>query len=236
VNGAMVEAGDYSGPEGARRVLRNTGVDVAILETARGGLIRRGIGVARADVALITNVDEDHLGESGIVDLNALVETKLVVRRAVGPDSCLILNADDPNLVMRAADLDLPLAWFALSPEPEPIARQLAAGGEAAWLDGESLMLQKDGIRKTVTTIPEVPIALGGAARFNIANALAAILVANRLGISPVHIASGLSAFTGSPDENPGRGNVFDIGGVRESSWITLTIRTAFARYSTWRL
>jgi len=215
VGGATVEEGDYSGPEGARKVLRNAGVDVAILETARGGLLRRGIGVARADVALITNVDEDHLGESGIANIDALVETKLVVRRAIGPDACLILNADDPNLVARAAELDLPLAWFALSPAPEPIARQIAAGGEAAWLDGESLILQKNGARETVATIPEIPIALGGAARHNIANALAAILVGNRLGIAPAFIASGLRAFTGSPDENPGRGNVFDIGGVR---------------------
>jgi len=215
VGGETVEEGDYSGPEGARRVLRDERVETAILETARGGLLRRGLAVTRADAALVTNVSEDHLAEWGVTDLGTLVRAKLVVHRVVPPDGRLVLNAEDPELVLRAAAIDRPLAWFALDGANGTVRRHVDRGGDAAWLDGDTLVLARDGGAEAVLAASEVPIALGGAARYNVANALAALLVGSRLGFDTGALAEGLRRFTGSAAENPGRGNVFDLGGVR---------------------
>ena len=103
VRGEPVAEGDYSGPEGARLALRRREVETAILETARGGLLRRGLTVERADVAVVTNIAADHLGEFGVQDLRQLAETKLLVARAIGPAGRVVLNADDPVLVEAAA-------------------------------------------------------------------------------------------------------------------------------------
>jgi len=209
IDGETVETGDYSGPEGARRAMRDPRVDVALLETARGGILRRGLAVDRADVALVTNVTEDHFGEYGVTDLVDLARAKLTVARAVGPDCLLVLNAEDALLREHAGEVAAPTAWFALD------GAALGPDGEAAWLDGDTLVLRRDGERTDLLTVAEIPIAFGGAARHNVANALAAILVATRLGIDTDSMAEGLRAFSGSPDENPGRGNVMEVGGVK---------------------
>jgi cyanophycin synthetase len=114
VGGKLVKEGDYSGPEGARRVLRQPKVGTAILETARGGLLRRGLTVERADVAVVTNVAADHLGEFGVQDLRQLAETKLLVARAIGPGGRVVLNADDSVLVEAATTVRAPIVWFSL--------------------------------------------------------------------------------------------------------------------------
>lgn len=202
VGDEFVLRGDYSGPEGARRVLRDPRVTAAVLETARGGLLRRGLSVDRADAAIVTNVTEDHLGEFGVGDLAALTRAKLVIGRAIGPDGLLVLNADDPELVREAAELSTPTAWFSLAP--------LTPGRPGAWLDDDVLTLPTG----PVIDVNEIPITLGGAARYNVANALAALLAGAKLGLSREAMAKGLAGFTGSPDENPGRGNRFDLGGV----------------------
>src|SRR5206468_3212752 len=103
VGDQVVAVGDYSGPNGARTVLRDRRVEVAFLELARGGILRRGLAVPRAHVALVTNVANDHLGEFGIFDVPALADTKMVVARAVGPAGRVVLNADDPLLLERGA-------------------------------------------------------------------------------------------------------------------------------------
>ncbi len=214
VGDEFVLRGDYSGPEGARRTLWDPHVTFAVLETARGGLLRRGLSVDRADAAIVTNVTEDHLGEWGVGDLASLTRAKLVVRRAIDARGLLALNADDPELVREAAGLTTPLGWFALDPVNETILRQLENGRDAAWLDGDTLVLAAAGDVAGVTGVDEIPITLGGAARYNVANALAALLAGAKLGLSREGMAEGLAGFTGSPDENPGRGNRFDIGGV----------------------
>ena len=112
VGDRTVDQDDYSGPSGARLLLRQPDVEVAVLETARGGLLRRGLAVQRADVAVVTNIADDHLGEFGVETLEALAETKLLVARALGGDGRLVLNADDPVLVPAAARLAAPIAWF----------------------------------------------------------------------------------------------------------------------------
>jgi len=215
VGGTLVKHGDYSGPEGARRVLRDPRTEIAILETARGGLVRRGLAVDRADVALVTNIAEDHLGDFGLTDLDTLARIKLVVSRAVHPANRLVLNAEDPLLVRHAETLPHAPAWFALDGGNATIRRAVEAGGGAAWLDGTTLVLAGSGVVEEVTGVGEVPITLDGAARYNVANALAAILVADGLGLDPSAIATGLRRFGGGPEENPGRANVFDLNGVK---------------------
>ncbi|MEN8149310.1 MAG: Mur ligase family protein [Planctomycetota bacterium] len=215
VGGAAVREGDYSGPEGARHVLRNEKTEIAILETARGGLLRRGLAVDRADVVVVTNIAEDHLGDFGLGDLATLARIKLVTTRAVESPAHLVFNAEDPILVRHAAELPGPPAWFALDAENASVRAAREAGSAAAWFDGRALWLAEGGTETEVVAVEDVPIALGGAARHNVANALAALLAAARLGRSPEEMAAGLGGFAGSPEENPGRANVFDLGGVK---------------------
>jgi UDP-N-acetylmuramyl tripeptide synthase len=209
-----LERGDWSGPGGARLLLRDRRVEAAVLEAARGGILRRGLAVSRADAAIITNIAEDHFGEFGVFDLHSLARSKLVVRRALGPSRPLVLNADDPTLVELAPQGEVPIVWFTLEP-PSPLVRaHLEAGGDAALLDAGQLVLARGARRIALAAVDELPIALGGVARHNIANALGAAALASYLGVPPAQIAQGLRDFGGGPGENPGRLNLFSLGGV----------------------
>ncbi|MEM1204651.1 MAG: Mur ligase family protein [Acidobacteriota bacterium] len=208
VRGEEIGSGDYSGPGGARLVLRDPRVEVGLLETARGGMLRRGLGVDSADVALVTNVAEDHLGEWGIHDVEELLEAKMIVRRAARH---LVLNADDPRVSARGAELDHPHTWFALDPASGP----LADGADAFLRIRDRLVMRLGDGETTLATVDGVPVTLGGAAHHNVANALAACAVAHRLGFGLEAIRSGLQGFGASAAENPGRLNLFDLGGVR---------------------
>ena len=179
-----IGSGDYSGPEGARRILRDPRVEVAILETARGGIQRRGLVVPRVDAAAITNVAADHLGEFGIHGLTDIADVKMVVARAVKSTGTLVLNADDPTLVSRAPGIAATLAWFSLA-------------------DAGRLI-----------DVTAIPAAFGGAAKHNVANAMAAALLARALGIDKDATARGLASFRNGPDENPGRLNLIPLGGA----------------------
>jgi cyanophycin synthetase len=222
VGGEVVDRGDFSGPGGARALLRDRRVEVAILETARGGLLRRGLAVHRADAALVTNIAADHLGEFGILDLPALTEAKLVIARAVGPRGRIVLNADDPELVAaagRRGGLGAPIVWFSLDAASPIVKKALAAGGEVCFLDGGALVLAhgkgKSRERIEVTRVENVPVAFAGAARHNVANALAAIAMASAIGIPAEAMAKGLQRVGNTLADNPGRANIFERDGVR---------------------
>ena len=219
VGGELIERGDFSGPGGARTLLRDRRVEVAILETARGGLLRRGLAVDRADAALVTNIAADHLGEFGILDLPSLAAAKLVVTRAVGPEGRIVLNADDPQLVAAAAALSAPILWFSLDSGNPVVQQALAAGGEAAFLQDGALVLARGGENRKeiieITRVEAVPVTFGGAARHNVANALAAIGMASAIGIPAEAMATGLRRVGNSPEDNPGRANLFERDGVR---------------------
>ncbi len=206
--------GDWSGPGGARMVLRDPRVEAAVLETARGGMLRRGLAVTRADAAIITNIAEDHFGEFGIADLASLAQAKLVVARALGAEGRLVLNADDPVLVEQAPRGRMPIVWFSLEPANQVIQAHLEGGGQAAMLEGDQLLLAHARQRVPLATLSEVPITLGGAARHNVANALGTAALAAAVGVPPEEITQGLRSFGGGPGENPGRLNVFSFGGV----------------------
>ncbi len=214
IAGRWVDQGDYSGPNGARLLLREQDVEVAVLETARGGLLRRGLAVERADVAVVTNVADDHLGEFGVQDLATLAETKLLVARAIGADGRVVLNADDPMLVAAAPGLTAPVAWFSLDPANPVVAAHVARGGRAAVAGPDGLTLVERGRRTLLALTGEIPMTLGGAARHNVANALAAIAAAGGLGISIEAIGKTLRRFGQDPGDNPGRANLLEVGGL----------------------
>jgi UDP-N-acetylmuramyl tripeptide synthase len=214
VDGARLNAGDYSGPVGARTLLRHPAVQAAVLETARGGLLRRGLAVRDADVAVVTNVSADHYGEYGIHSLADLAAAKLAVARARRPGAPLVLNADDPVLAAQGAGADAPLAWFALDDDHATL-RAARARGEATcgWRDG-TLWLQARGTRTALGAVDDLPLALGGLATYNLANLAAAALAADALGIPVATIAAGLARFGSDPADNPGRLQRWTLGGA----------------------
>jgi UDP-N-acetylmuramyl tripeptide synthase len=214
VGGRFLEESDFSGPSGARMLLRRPEVETAVLETARGGLLRRGLAVEHARAAVVTNIAADHLGEFGVQTLDQLAETKLLVARAVRPGGVVVLNAEDPVLVRWAGRVDAEIAWFSLDPSAPPLRAHLARGGAAAVLDGGRLMRIEGSTATTLATVDAMPFALGGAARHNVANALAAVAAAGALGLDGGAIGRALERFGRSPADNPGRANQIELGGV----------------------
>lgn len=213
-----LDQGDYSGPGGAREVLRNPKVNVAILEVARGGMLRRGLGAEKADVALITNVAEDHLGEYGVNTLEELIEAKFIVRKSLGPAGKLILNADDTGIVsfVKKLGTSLPneIIWFSLDKNNPQLADHFLKQGSAYFVDAEKLIVQTGAEATAICTVTDVPITLNGYAKHNIYNTLAAAALTHTMGASIEQIKAGLCSFVGDQKNNPGRGNIFTINGA----------------------
>ncbi len=207
VGSEVVALGDFSGPNGARTVLRDRRVQVGVLEVARGGILRRGLPITHARAAVVTNVANDHLGEYGILDVDALADAKLVVTRAVTGDGRAVLNADDPRVLARGLALGCPVLWFSLDASHETLRAHMQAGGDAAWLENDMLRLVRSGERYDVVRVDQVPVTFAGAARYNVANALAAIGAAAALDVPVAAMRDGLSGFESSPASNPGRAN-----------------------------
>lgn len=223
----ILDTGDYSGPGGARTLLRHPDTEIAVLEVARGGLLRRGLGVERAAAALVTNVAHDHLGEYGINTVEELAEAKFIVRKALKDSAPLILNADCAKIVARAERLEpefsensaARLVWFGLDCENVVIARHLDAGGRAVCLHEGWIEIRQAGNARRIIKAADIPATMGGAARHNTSNALGAIALCRamgqELGIGDAALKSGLAGFRGDERDNPGRGNWFEHGGVR---------------------
>jgi len=204
IDDQRLDEGDYAGPGGARAVLRHPAAGVAVLETARGGLLRRGLAVEDADVALITNIAADHLGDFGSRSLDELLEIKWIISRAVRRAGTLVLNADDARLVEQARDYAGRIAWFSLDPD----RRDVEFRPDDGWL-----VRDRDGRPQRLCRIDEIPLTLNGGARYNVANALAAAAVCSRLGAGAEAIAAGLTRMR--REDNPGRGNIYTVEGVR---------------------
>ena len=203
----ILDKGDYSGPGGARLAMRDPRVEIGVLELARGGILRRGLPLARASAALVTNVASDHLGEYGIYDLDGIADTKLVVAKALLHGGRLIVNADDPRLAERAPGRAPELAWFGMAPGG-PIR-------DGAALKDGLIVLRRGGRSLPVLPAAEVRIAMGGAARHNVANALAAVAGADTLGLPIDAMAQALRSFGADEADNPGRGVLREIAGVK---------------------
>lgn len=215
VGDEILDRGDYSGPGGARTLLRHPLSGAVVLEVARGGLLRRGIGVEHADGALITNIAADHLGGYGINTVAEMAEAKFIVRRALSVDAPLILNVDDPESVRLAGSLSNQIIWFGLDAGDPVLQAHLEKQGRAAYLFDGWLVLAEDGKSRKIVKASDIPITFNGAARYNISNALGAMALCQVLGIADDALATGLKRFSGDAEENPGRGNLFEKKGIR---------------------
>lgn len=215
VGDEILDRGDYSGPAGARLLLADARLELAVLEVARGGILRRGVPVTRARVAVVTNVAADHLGQYGITTVPELAEVKLAVQGGLAPGGLLVLNADDPMLVAAATGRAGQVAWFSLDPENPKIVAARAAQRPCGWLEKGALWLSDGTVETGLIAAAEVPLTLGGAARYNIENALAAALAARALGLPDEAIRKVLATFRSDAIDNPGRANEFVVRGAR---------------------
>ena len=217
----VLATGDYSGPAGARMVMRERRTQAAILETARGGILRRGIAVSQANTAVVTNVSSDHFGEYGIHDLTGLAEVKLAVAAAVTARGLLVLNADDPQLRAQAERLVQrfgripPLGWFAANPDQEMLRTYRLRGASTCGVREGRLHLNHGGAEHDLGLISAMPLSMGGIAAYNVANMAGAALAAVALGIAPTTIAAVFARFGSSVTDNPGRLMRFVVGGVK---------------------
>ncbi len=213
--GQALETGDFSGPTGARTALRHPGAQAAILEAARGGMLRRGLAVEQANAAAVTNIAADHFGEYGIHDLDDLAQVKLTVARAIGSRGRLALNADDDVLVRQSGALACPLAWFALDFDHPLLAAHRANRGATCGVREGRLLLGNGTDTHELGSVQDMPLTLSGRAAYNIANIAAAVLVAEALGIAPATLARVLARFGLSHADNPGRLQQWQFGDLR---------------------
>ena len=217
IGGHPVRTGDSSGPRSARLVLADPSVDVAVLETARGGILREGLAYDRADVGVVLNVSADHLGLGGIDTVARLARVKSVVARNVRRRGTTVLNADDRWTRRMARVAGGRVAWFTMDGDDldADLRAHLDGGGTVAAFEASSgdLVLHADGRRHRLLAATEIPATHGGAATFNIANALAAVAASHALGVPATEIAAALATFSTSFDDNPGRFNVTDAPG-----------------------
>ncbi|MBI4249100.1 MAG: cyanophycin synthetase [Elusimicrobia bacterium] len=216
VGNHVVLRGDYAGPGGARVVLQDPTVDAAVLEVARGGILRRGLGYDRADAAVILNVAEDHLGAGGVDDLDDLAKVKAVVADAVAPDGRVILNADDARVLAMGKNSKVPVVLFSLNPASSAVRAHLRQGGAVFTIENAAIVFRQGRLPVIpIAPLVEVPVTLEGKVAFNITNALAAAAAAYALpDVSFDDLRSGLSTFNPSVGQSPGRLNLIGIGGT----------------------
>ena len=212
VQGDMVEEGDYSGPAGARGVLTAPGVQLGILETARGGMLLKGMGVAHNDVSVVTNVSADHLGLQGIDTVDQLAEVKAIVTKATRVGGWTVLNGEDPRVwAMRTGSKGRP--WvFTLRADAPAVREALDAGGRAITvLDGDIAVLENGRDPDRLVSILDVPATLSGLSVHNIANVLAGAAAALGLGLPRAAVVEGLRTFVPDDRLNPGRMNTYTV-------------------------
>lgn len=211
IDGVGIASGDFSGPDGAGLVLREPMIDHAILEVARGGIIRRGLGFDSCDVGILLNIDEDHIGVDGVDDLEELALVKSIVIEVVKESGVSVLNADDEIVAGLQERAGGQVVYFSLHPDCDTIVRHLAAGGTAVVLEDGDVVIRSPGPSVRLLSMVEVPITLGGVAVFNIANVMAAVAALHGMGIPVDVIRSGIRTFHPSATQNPGRMNLIDF-------------------------
>jgi cyanophycin synthetase len=210
--GQLLKEGDLTGPFAASMVLGDPRVEVAVLETARGGILR-GLGFEHCDVGVVMNVTSDHLGMRGIDTLEQLAEVKALIPAAVKPGGHAVLNADDPRVLAMRDHTPGETLLFSLDAASPEVARHVAAGGTAVTVDDdgagrETIVIRAGADRVAVAPADDVPLTLGGAARFQLQNVLAAVAAAHAQGLSAEEIRGGLDTFLPSDATTPGRMNL----------------------------
>jgi UDP-N-acetylmuramyl tripeptide synthase len=214
IGATRMDTGDWSGPAGARAVLRDPAVTAAVLETARGGLLRRGLAVPQADVAVVTNVSADHLGEQGIDTVEDIAFVKLTVARALARSEgqtpgTLVLNGQCDPLLRVAVHLrhstQATWALFAREHDTPLLAALRRHGGSTCAVRDGQLLLSLGGTEHELGAVADMPLTLGGAAGYNIENLAAAALAAAALGWPLDEVRQVLARFGAEPSDNPGR-------------------------------
>jgi cyanophycin synthetase len=208
----LVEAGDNTGPQSAQLILQDPTVEVAVLETARGGILRSGLAFDAANVGVVLNVAADHLGIGDIDTIDQLAHLKSVVAEAVFPDGYAILNADDPRVAAMAERTKANVGYFTMNPDSELVRNHIQKGGVAAVYENGFLSILKGDWTHRIEKAENIPLTMGGRAPFMIANALAASLAAFVQNVSIEQIRAGLSTFRASFSQTPGRMNLFNLG------------------------
>ena len=213
VDERMVEPGDWTGPGGAHQILARHDIDVAVLETARGGIVLRGVGYESNDASVLTNVSSDHLDLQGIHTLPELAEVKSTVARITRPDGWVVLNADDPLVAAVVRRVRSHVALFTLQGDESPVVRRHRLRGGRAYLVRDGTMVEANGETETeIVEVTRVPLTIGGLARHNVANALAAAGGARGVGASLAHVRDGLVDFAPNAERSPGRLNLYRLG------------------------
>jgi cyanophycin synthetase len=213
VDERMVEQGDWTGPGGAHRILARSDIELAVLETARGGMVLRGVGYESNDASVLTNVSSDHLDLQGIHTLPELAEVKSTICRITRPDGWVVLNADDPLVSAVSRRVRANVALFTLDADASAVVRHHRERGGRAYLVRDGVIVEANGATETsIIEVGEVPITIGGLARHNVANALAAAGGARGLGATIAQVRDGLAAFAPDAARSPGRLNLFRLG------------------------
>ena len=207
----MMEKGDTTGPISAEYILKDPSVEFAVLETARGGILRSGLGFSRCDIAIITNIQEDHLGLSDIHTLEDLARVKSTVVKSIKKDGWAVLNAEDEQCIKIGNELSCNVAYFSLD-EDNPLIKQLGKEGKiTAVYENGFITIKKGEWKIRVQRAVNVPITLGGKAKFMIANALAATLASYLWGFKTEDISLAIQTFIPSVAQTPGRMNIFEF-------------------------
>ncbi|MGI4843613.1 MAG: cyanophycin synthetase [Janthinobacterium lividum] len=214
IDGKQVAKGDCTGYWSARTVLGSPDVEVAVLETARGGILKRGLAFDRCDVGVVLNIAADHLGLDGVDTVEDLAQVKAVV--ATSSSRAVVLNAEDPLCVAmgRRAKPEAEIVYFSMDPENPVFLQHLEDGGRGVYLQDNAVVVADGNLHQELLRVESMPVAFGGRARFNIANSLAAAAALMASGFSNLQIATGLSTFVSNGRTNPLRTNMFDIRGV----------------------
>ncbi len=212
IDGKRILQGDLTGPWSARMVLRDPTVDFAVLETARGGILRSGLGFDECNIGAITNVSEDHLGMRGIDTLEELAYVKSIVIEVVRRDGFSILNAEDPHLVPLAKNARGTLCWFSLDPNNEVFKQHIEQGGTGATLRDNSIVIKRGAQDLPAINLNSIPATFNGRAMFNVANAMVAALAAHLSSVNIHDIRTGLKTFETGFYLSPGRLNMEEVG------------------------
>ena len=213
VDERMVEPGDWTGPGGAHQILARHDIDVAVLETARGGIVLRGVGYESNDASVLTNVSSDHLDLQGIHTLPELAEVKSTVARITRPDGWVVLNADDPLVAAVVRRVRGHIALFTLQGDESLVVRRHRQRGGRAYLVRDGMMVEANGETDSeIVEVTRVPLTIGGLARHNVANALAAAGGARGVGASLAQVRDGLIDFAPNAERSPGRLNLYRLG------------------------
>jgi cyanophycin synthetase len=211
VQNHLLEKGDTTGPLSAEFILKDPTVEFAVLETARGGILRAGLGFSRCDVGIVTNITEDHLGLSDIETLEDLARVKSVVVRSVKKDGWAVLNAEDPSCVAITKELDCKVAYFSMDENHPVIVEHCKSGGISAVYENGFITIKKGDWKIRIEKVTTIPLTFGGKAKFMIGNVLAASLASYLLGFKTESIRLSLETFIPSAALTPGRMNIFNF-------------------------